>query len=170
MTEFFKSCEALGRERLALSERLDTPEQWKEQWKGPLHDYPFTWGDCWKAHVVFAVPHFEAELGFYLDVLGFGLNAMWDDHAMLISPDKAFSFVIQRGSPEDHARPQNVHLEFMVGNIEEAHASLKQRGVPVSDDLLAEWGEEHPMRTFQVRSPSGYELKIWGQVEAPKPA
>ena len=170
MTEFLDSCAALGRERLALAEALQTPEDWKEKWKDAKHDYPFTWGDCWKAHVVFAVPHFEAELGFYLDVMGFGLNAMWDDHAMLISPDKEFSFVICKGNPEKHAKPESVHLEFMIGNIEEAFTALQERGVPMSGELNAEWGDEHRMRTFELTSPSGYELKIWGMIQAPAPA
>lgn len=167
MNEFFDICAALGRERLALAESIQSPEEWKDKWQGPKHEYPFTWGDCWKAHVVFTVPHFEAELGFYLDVLGFGLNAMWDDHAMLISPDKEFSFVIKNGTPDEHATPATVHLEFMVGNIEEAFEALQERSVPLTTGLVAEWGEDHPMRTCGLRSPSGYELKIWGMIEKP---
>jgi Glyoxalase/Bleomycin resistance protein/Dioxygenase superfamily len=167
MTEFFDSCAALGRDRLALAESIQSPEEWKDKWKDAKHEYPFTWGECWKAHVVFAVPHFEAELGFYLDILGFGMNAMWDNHAMLVSPDKGFSFVIKKGSADMHARPATVHLEFMLGNIEEAFASLRARGVPLTTELVAEWGEDNAMRTCGIKTPSGYCIKLWGMVQTP---
>jgi hypothetical protein len=154
------TCKKYGQRRLDALKRIKSREDWEKLWPRARYDYPFTWGDCWKAVAEFGVKEFSAELGFYLDILGMKVNAVWDDHAMIKTPEGDYTFTIYRAkrtSPE-------LNLQFMLGNISEATTALKRRGVTVVQDLKAEWGEENPMRTFKMKSPSGVVITLWGFV------
>jgi hypothetical protein len=35
----------------------------------------------------------------------------------------------------------------------------------VVQDLKADWGEQSPMRTFKITSPSGVVITLWGMVK-----
>lgn len=106
----------------------------------------------------FGVEDYAAELGFYLDILGMKVNATWPDHAMIMSPEGDYAFTIYRAK----RTATELNLQFMIGNITAAAAMLKRRGVTVVQDLKAEWGEQSPMRTFKLESPSGVVITLWG--------
>ncbi len=151
-------CRTLGKRRLAAMARMKTREDWAKRWPKARHPYPFSWGDCWKAVVEFGVKDYPAELGFHLDVLGLTLNASWDDHAMLTTPDGAYAFTIYRAK----RTAPDLNLQFMLGNILAATTALKKRGVTVVKDLTAEWGEANAMRTFTMATPNGVHITLWG--------
>ncbi len=155
------TCTTLGRRRLKALKQITSREDWEKLWPAPGHPYPFTWGDCWKAVTEFGVSNFPAELGFYLDILGMKVNAMWDGHAMIMTPDGEFAFTIHAAK----RTAAELNLQFMLGNIAVAVAALKRRKVRIVQDLKAEWGEENPMRTCKLRTPSGMIITLWGFVK-----
>lgn len=163
---FASTCRQLGQRRLDALERIKSREDWLKLWPKPRHDYPFTWGDCWKAVAEFGVKDYAAELGFYLDILGMRVNATWPDHAMIMTPDGDYTFTIHRAK----RTATELNLQFMIGNITEAVAALKRRKVTVVQDLKADWGEQSPMRTFKLKSPSGVVITLWGMVKTKKKA
>ena len=118
MSQFAQECERLGKARVEATAQCQTEEDWNSKWPEAKHSYPFEWGTCWKAVAEFAVSNFEAEVGFYLDVLGFAMNAFWDDHLMLITPDGEYAFTIVRAQDGKHVDPAALNLQFMLGNIE----------------------------------------------------
>jgi hypothetical protein len=158
------TCTAYGRRRLKALKQIKSREDWEKLWPAPGHAYPFTWGDCWKAVTEFGVSNFPAELGFYLDILGMKVNAMWDGHAMIMTPDADFAFTIHAAK----RTATELNLQFMLGNIAVAAAALKRRGLRFAQELKAEWGDEHPMRTCKLRTPSGMIITLWGMVEVGK--
>lgn len=158
------TCTAFGRRRLKALKSIKSREDWEKLWPAPRHPYPFAWGDCWKAVPEFGVSNFPAELGFYLDILGMKVNAVWDGHAMIMTPDADFAFTIHAAK----RTAAELNLQFMLGNIAVAVAALKRRKVRIVQDLKAEWGEEHPMRTCKLRTPSGMIITLWGLVEVKK--
>jgi hypothetical protein len=157
-------CRTLGKRRLATLARMKTREDWAKRWPKARHAYPFSWGECWKAVAEFGVKDYAAELGFHLDILGLELNASWDDHAMLKTPDGEYAFTIYRAK---RTAPE-LNLQFMLGNIEAATAALTKRRVTVVQELTAEWGEANPMRTFKLTTPNGVLITLWGFVAARK--
>jgi hypothetical protein len=160
------TCTAFGRRRLKALKTIKSREDWEKLWPAPGHPYPFTWGDCWKAVTEFGVSNFPAELGFYLDILGMKVNAVWDGHAMIMTPDADFAFTIHAAK----RTASELNLQFMLGNITVAAAELKRRGVRFVQELKAEWGEENPMRTCKLRTPSGMIITLWGSVAVGKKA
>lgn len=158
------TCRKYGQRRLDALKRITSREDWEKLWPRARYDYPFTWGDCWKAVVEFGVKDFTAEVGFYLDILGMKVNAVWDDHAMIKTPEGDYTFTIYRAKRTS----PDLNLQFMLGNISEATTALKRRGVTVVQDLTAEWGSENPMRTFKMKSPSGVVITLWGFVATAK--
>jgi len=157
-------CRTYGQRRLDALKRITSREDWEKLWPRARFPYAFTWGDCWKAVAEFGVKDFTAELGFYLDILGMKVNAVWDNHAMIKTPEDDYTFTIysaKRTSPE-------LNLQFMLGNISEASKALKRRGVTVVQDLKAEWGAENTMRAFKMKSPSGVVITLWGFVAVKK--
>ncbi|MCC7492832.1 MAG: hypothetical protein IT204_10810 [Fimbriimonadaceae bacterium] len=161
MDPWIADCTALGEHRLALIGSFTSAADWQQRWPAPQHDWPFEWGTCWKACFVLPVPDFAAEVGFFIDLLGCAVNAAWEDHVMLMSPDGAFTFTLTRGQPG--ALPPGLRLELMLGNLTAAAAALAARGVP-HQPLGAPWGEDSPMRTCELLSPSGLPLQLWGFV------
>ncbi len=157
-------CKAHGKRRLAALKRIKSREDWQKLWPKARHDYPFTWGECWQAVAEFGVKDFAAELGFYLDILGMKVNAVWDNHAMIMSPDGEYAFTIYQAKRTS----AELNLQFMLGNIAIATTALKRRGVTVVQDLKAEWGEENPMRTFKMKTPSGVVITLWGMLKPAK--
>ena len=156
-----EACERFGKRRLAVHAHIASREDWKRKWPKPAHAYPFKWGDCWQAVIEFGVKDFAAELGFYLDILGMKMNAIWDDHAMIMTPDGEYAFTIFKAK----ITTRGMNLQFMIGNIVAAVRQLKRRGVTVKQDLKAEWGEQSPMRTFRMSTPNGHVITLWGMVK-----
>ena len=151
----------LGKSRLETLAKIRSAEDFEKMWQEPENAAPVKWGDCWKACVEYAVPELEAEVGFYIEVLGFGINAAWDNRVMLISPDGEYTFTIY--SEADSTPSQSLQMEFMVSNIAEINQAMKACGVPYEQELKKVWGEESDMKTIIVKTPSEIQLTMWGR-------
>jgi len=162
--DFKQVCRDLGNERIALAEKCTAEKSWMTAWTGARHPFPIKWGECWKAVIELSVQDFAAELGFFLHILGFDVNAIEPNWAMLMTPDKAYMFSLIQATEERPAvSGASISIEFMVEGITALASELTNRGLGVSP-LQAEWGEEAPMRTFGFTSPNGLNIKVWGMV------
>lgn len=158
----------LGTQRLDVLNTAASREEFIARWPEVTHEYPFTWGECWKATMTFRVPDYPAEFAFFVDVLGLRLFAHWDDHAMLTTPDQSFIITLGKSKNPDRFDPSSLQLDMMIGNLAEASASLRSRGV----DLMTEAEQEapnSPMQTTTFTTPNGILVKLWG-MEMPEAA
>lgn len=154
----------LGKERLNIIKNSTSWDDIKKLWPPAAHDYPFAWGDCWKATMTYRVPDFAAEFCFYVDVLGFELFAHWDDHAMLCSPDKEYILTVgQTPNPNDFT-PSSVQLDLMLSNLVEVTERLKKRDVMLLTEMEVEGPPSSPMRSTTFATPNGVLVKLWGMV------
>ncbi len=151
----------LGQERIEFALKCKTREDW-EQWKENQHAYPFVSGDCWTFAPVYAVEDYAAECGFFIDGLGFDVNAFWDDYAMFTNPDRSFFFSVMPASEKMKATsPESFTLELMIKDIHKTVRMLMERGINF---------EKPPSRTAPnsalfnavLLTPSGIKLSLWG--------
>ena len=127
-------------------------------------DYPFRWGDCWTGNIGVAVADLEAEIGFWVDVMGFRPFVFFDETLMFRSPDNTFGMSLSRAT--DEAPPSDsITVELMLENIEEAVERLRERGAEFDRMLHPVWGEENTMRTSELTSPAGFHIILWGIVQ-----
>lgn len=153
-----------GVERLNILSTAASQEEFKEKWQPAREEYPFVWGDCWKATMTFRVPDFPAEFSFFYDVLGFVLFAHWENHVMIASPDR--EYIISLGQAEEGVAfdPSCFQLDLMLDNIGEVSAKLKERGIALDADVQVEGPPDSPMRITTFHTPNGILVKLWGMV------
>jgi hypothetical protein len=160
--DFNAQCREYGEARLALAAKCTAERSWKTDWEPPRLPFPIVWGDCWKAIFEVPVSDFPGDLGFFMDVLGFDVNAIDPGYAMLMSPDQAVTFAIVPATAERPALSGGpLRLEFMGSAIDRLADQLAQRGIDITP-LHAPWGDDNPMRTLEFATPSGLPVKIWG--------
>jgi hypothetical protein len=161
----------LGRERLNICNKAKTPEEWQQLWQEPKHPFAMTWGDCWVYAPCYHVEDFEAEVGFWLDVLGFTSNALTPDFCMVMPPDGKFTFSVRPADDERQATsPGALTLEFMVKDIHELAATLAQRGVPFEQEPQPCGSPDSPMHTAIFTTPAGIRVWLWGMTDKPSAA
>ena len=64
----------LGARRLEAAVAGETPELRRAAATDTPHPFAFTWGTCWTSIVQYQVDDYAAEIGFFLDGLGFTLG------------------------------------------------------------------------------------------------
>jgi catechol 2,3-dioxygenase-like lactoylglutathione lyase family enzyme len=161
---------AYGKARIDLAIRLNNATDWDEQWKPPSNPFPFTWGESWKHCIEYRVDDFAAEVGFFIDILGFSINALDSSYAMFTSPQHDFYFaIVPTTTDEVPASPDAFRLQFMVRDVNATYQELLRRGIafeltpqplcPASSIMIA---------TF--RTPNAIPVEIWGiSIESPIP-
>jgi hypothetical protein len=157
-----ETCKKLGSKRLDIIKKITSNDEYQKLWPKPKHSFDFEWGECWKAVIEYGVYDFNAEVGFYIDYLGFGLNASWDNHAMLMTPNGDFSFTVYKDVKSRGKTKKLLNMQFMLGNIKKVSSRLKRNGVKIIQPLAKEWGEESKMKTFKFETPNGISVTLWG--------
>ncbi len=170
MNSLHERCRAFGEERIEALARCKEPGDFQKLWPAGKADWPFTWGECWKAVPIIHLEDYAAELGFFVDVLGFQSFATWEGGCFLAAPESEFKLGLADTREGTAVDPASFQLDLMVGNIEEAAATLVERGVIERADLHPEWGEEQRMRTLCLKSPNGISLKLWGNLAGEAPS
>ena len=154
---------AYGRARIDIAKRVVTRQDWETLWKQPQHEFPFKWGKYWKQCIEYRVDDFAAEIGFFIDMLGFPVIAFDPSYAMFSSPAGDFSFAVVQ-TPEDNlSTPADaIRIQFMVEDITATVEELERRGVRFvqSPTPLSE-GSSMYLAAFQ--SPHGILLEVWGE-------
>lgn len=155
---------AYGKARIDIASRARSSSDWDRLWKRPLNPFPFVWDDLWKQCIEYRVDDFAAEVGFFIDMLGFSVNAFDPEYAMFTSPLGEFYFsVAPVRDGEKSTPPDSFRLQFLIKDILETAEELKKRGI-----IFETWpqpctsGSSLYIGTF--RSPHGIAIDLWGFV------
>ncbi len=160
---------ALGKARLDIARRAQTPADWQALWKAPANDFPFAWGERWKQCIEYRVDDFAAEVGFFIDILGLSVNALDPDYAMFTSPQGDFFFAVVPAGDGPATPPDAIRLQFMLSDIFAAVEELQRRGIAF----------EGPPQPVQPRStlhiatfltPHGICIDLWGMQPSLRPS
>lgn len=159
-------CHALGLERIKVASSCKSSKDWKERWADSKHPFPFKFGTCWTQCIEYHVKDFPAEVGFFIDILGFSTNAFGDGYAMFTGPGREFFFAVTPSSEENPLTPsETIRLEFMVADILEVGKKLEARGLTFEKPLAPEGGSGSQLYQGTLRTPNGISLRLWGMVE-----
>ena len=153
---------AYGKARIDIAQRAHNRDDWFQLWKEPSNPFPFAWGENWKQSIEYKVDDFAAEVGFFIDILGFPVNAFDPDYAMFTSPDRDFYFsIIPTYDGEESTPPEALRIQFMVADIFEVVEELQKRGVIFDQEPLpCEDGSTLYIAFF--RTPHGICVDLWG--------
>lgn len=153
---------AYGKARIDIAQRAATRADWDRLWKKSTFPFPFSWGQSWKQCIEYKVEDFPAEVGFFIDILGFPVNAFDPDYAMFTSPGGEFFFsVVPALDGEQSTPPHAIRLQFMVARIIETAVELQRRGV-VFEQWPAPAGENSSTLIGSFRTPHGIGIDLWG--------
>jgi catechol 2,3-dioxygenase-like lactoylglutathione lyase family enzyme len=153
---------AYGKARIDIAQRATTRDDWDRLWKKPTYPFPFSWGKSWKQCIEYKVVDFPAEVGFFIDILGFPVNAFNPDYAMFTSPNGEFYFsVVPAYDSEKVTAPDAIRLQFMVEHIFETAAELERRGVRF-EQWPTQSSEKSSLLIGSFRTPNGIGIELWG--------
>jgi len=159
---WIKSCREYGRTRIAISNKAKSKEDWNELWHQPEHAYAFKLGPWWSMTVEYKVDDFEAEVGFYTDILGFRINALEKKYAMFTSPNEEFHISIVPKPDDADCTPQEaIKIEFMVQDIVKLAEELKKRGIIFDREPCPYGGKDSGFLMGYFRTPHGIRVTLW---------
>ncbi len=154
-----------GNKRLAASAPDSSAEERDKLWADSEHPFPFRWGNCWKHTVEYRVADFPAEVGFFVDVLGFDINVLDAGYAMFTHPEREFYIsVIPVADGAEPTPPDVFSLQFKLENILDATTEIERRGVTFEQPLEHCGGPESLQHTAAFRTPAGIRIVLWGGV------
>ena len=152
---------AYGKARIDLALRFNSSADWDEHWKPPSNPFPFTWGESWKQCIEYRVDDFAAEVGFFIDVLGFPINALDHSYAMFTSPQHEFFFaIVPTSDDETPTSPDALRLQFMVRDVNATYQELLNRGIAfeLTPQPLC---QNSSITITSFRTPNGIPIEIW---------
>lgn len=153
---------AYGKARIDIARRAMTRADWDQMWVKPTYPFPFSWGSSWKQCVEYKVMDFPAEVGFFIDILGFPVNAFDPDYAMFTSPNGDFFFSVVPAREDEAPTPEGaIRLQFMVENIIETAHELERRGVKF-DQMPARVADNSAFLIGSFHTPNGIGIELWG--------
>ena len=157
---------AFGAKRLKTAQHCKSRGDWERLWKKSAHPFVFKPGDCWTHCSEYAVKDFAAEVGFWIDVLGFSVNAFGADYAMFCPENKSYFFsVVPAVGKRKATKLDALRLSFMLDGIKEVGKKLIKRGIQF-DEALAPYGSPNsPMYRGLFRTPAGIQVELWGMVK-----
>ena len=156
---------AYGKARIDIAQRAQSRDDWHHLWKEPSNSFPFRWGENWKQCIEYKVDDFAAEVGFFIDILGFPVNAFDPDYAMFTSPGRDFYFsIIPAWEGEVSTPPDALRIQFMVEDIFEAVDQLERRSV-VFEQLPQPCQAGSNLFIAFFRTPHGICVDLWGFVD-----
>ncbi len=151
---------ALGNARLQVAAEAKTAEEWQERWPAIPHELPFEWGSCWTATITYKVADYAAEIGFFVDGLGFQTNAFDPSFCMFATPDRSYFFAIVPAGEEAPTPPDSIRVSFMVADIERSARELAERGIEFTRGPEPYMGSR--MLSGELRTPNGVPVELWG--------
>lgn len=138
-------------------------------WANPKHPYTFKLGPCWKNCVEYKVDDLAAEVGFFIDILGFVPNVLGEEYAMFSSPDGDFYFSIVPAEKGKATPPDAIRLQFMIEDVLKVSEELEKRGIRFEEKPKPE-SEGSSLYRGMFRTPHGIPVDLWGLVEQKKEA
>lgn len=159
--QFVSLCRDFGKSRIGVAASCRSQEDWKTLWKPSEHPFTFKAGQCWNFTAEYKVVDFEAEVGFFIDLLGFDANAIDSSYAMFMVPEGKYYFSIVKASPTEATPPEAIRLEFMLADIKQVTSSLIDRGI-VLEQSPQPFSEGSNLYRASLRTPNGIQLALWG--------
>jgi hypothetical protein len=154
---------AYGKARLDVTLRARDEQEWQQMWRQPLNSFPFKFGTGWKFCFEYQVDDFAAEVGFYIDVLGFNVNAFSPHYAQFSSPGGELCIsIVQAGEGEDSTPADTIRLQLQIRDIEKTSRELETRNVVYEKSLGIEHDAESTLAGF-FRTPHGVRYDLWEQ-------
>jgi catechol 2,3-dioxygenase-like lactoylglutathione lyase family enzyme len=156
---------AYGKARIDVTLRAKDEKEWQSMWKPPVHPYPFPPGEGWKFCIEYRVDDFAAEIGFFIDVLGFSVYSFSPSYAQFVSPDQGFLFgvsAIQEG--EQSTLPDTLRLKLNVSDLLATVQELERRGI-IFEQPPAPMQEGTRLQIAVFRTPHGIPIDLWGEGE-----
>jgi hypothetical protein len=105
----------------------------------------------------YPVVGFEAEVGFYLDALGFTTIALDHDYALFTTPEEDFTFACRRHHGPNHDLTGHV-LCFMTNNVETFAEAIVRR---VPEGAVTRRDGSPVQTVLGLQSPAGLQIDIW---------
>lgn len=160
---------AYGKARIDVTRRAKDEEEWQNLWKPPAHAYPFSAGEGWKFCIEYKVDDYAAEIGFFIDSLGFLVNSFSPSFAQFTDPDQSFFFsvtAVQEG--EQSTPPEALRIQIKVSDLVATVTELENRGIPIEQQPTPV--QEGARLHFAVfRTPHGIPIDLWGELEPAVP-
>lgn len=155
---------AYGKARIDITRRASDESEWQSKWRAPLHSYPFTPGEGWQFCFEYKVDDFAAEVGFFIDVLGFEVRAFSPSYAQFTDPYNDFCFgVAATQEGEQSTDPETIRLQFNVDHILETVKTLEMRGIVFQQPPVPISGQPHLLVGY-FRSPHGVCIDLFGEI------
>ena len=163
MSDFVADCEKLGIERLSRFCSLENREERRELLSNNKYSFDITLDDSRKQWTEYHVDNFEAELGFYVDILGMKAQSLNQDYAVVHNEPREFYIGFWRASKDKPATPTgSISICFFFENIRNGVAKLKDRGVEFTDNIKPFPDENGTCRLAKLKTPNNHNIEIWG--------
>jgi predicted enzyme related to lactoylglutathione lyase len=105
----------------------------------------------------YPVSDFHAEVGFYVDVLGFSTIALDEEYALFTTPGEALTFACRRHEHVSGDYTGHI-LCFMTKDIESFAESLEAR---VGANAITRLAGSPVQTVLRIASPAGVQIDIW---------
>jgi len=155
---------AYGKARIDITRRASDEREWQLKWRAPLHPYPFTPGEGWRFCFEYKVDDFAAEVGFFIDILGFDVCAFSPSYAQFVDPYHDICFgVVEAQEGETSTDPDTIRLQLKVDHILDTVKTLEARGI-VFEQKPAPVGGQPDLLAGYFRSPHGVCIDLFGEI------
>ena len=157
---------AYGKARIDITRRARDEEEWQALWREPLNPLPFGFGNGWKFSFEYTVTDYAAEVGFFIDLLGFPIRAFSPVFAQFSVPGDEFGFsVIAAQEGQESTNPDTIRITLFVQDIQRAAEALESRGIAF-EKSPAPVQEGSPIISGYFRSPHGVCIELIGESSA----
>lgn len=156
---------AYGKARIDITRRAVNEQEWQNQWRAPMNDYPFISPGGWQFCFEYKVDDFAAEVGFFIDVLGFTVRAFSPSYAQFTSPGGEICFsVLSAGEGDESTPPDSIRLYLNVDDIQKVSSQLTNRGVKF-EAYPAKGSLQSVIHSGSFRSPHGVSIELRREIE-----
>ncbi len=166
MSDFNKLCENFGKKRIetVIHNRLN-PDDRIDWWKSE-NEYPFSLNPARPFWIEYVVKSFEAELGFFVDILGLIPNAISENYAVLSNPKNDFFFGFWKDSEiKRQTQPESITIGFLIDEIEKKYRELEERGVQFFHKPKGYPKNNDPLLVCKLETPNKIPIELWGMKE-----
>jgi catechol 2,3-dioxygenase-like lactoylglutathione lyase family enzyme len=155
---------AYGKARIDVTRRAQNEIEWQKLWRKPLNPFPFEFVPGWKFCVEYKVDDFAAEVGFFIDILGFPVIAFSPSYAQFTTPEGDFCISVSALREADKSTPpETLRLQFRVEDILETMEMLEQRGIIFEQKPIPVQEGSNQVAGY-FRTPHGVCVDLWGEI------
>jgi hypothetical protein len=155
---------AYGKARLDFTLRAKNEAEWMQGWHDALYEFPFRLSNGWRFGFEYKVDDYAAEIGFFVDQLGFPVVSFSPSYAQFTTPEQNFIFSIAHAlEGEISTPPETVRLHMQVLDLEDTVQELQSRGIDFEQEPYLLESSSSMVASF--RSPHGISIDLWQSVD-----